>query len=182
MAAYGVATRIEQLVLLPTIGLNTATLTLAAQNGGAGLYERVRQTVRKALIYGGFMAAGGSVLLFCGAEFLMGLFTDDAAVVATGAHYLRIAAFIEYAYVILFVNTSVLQGLKRPAFALWIGLYRQLAAALAVFWLATRVWDFGLDGIWAGVFVITWSAALVAVIIARHVVGLLAAESSPTSR
>ena len=77
VAAYGVATRIEQLVLLPTIGLNTAALTLTAQNGGAGLYDRVRQTVRKALIYGGFITVGGSVLLFFGAEFLMGLFTDD---------------------------------------------------------------------------------------------------------
>ena len=97
---------------------------------------------------------------------------------ATGAHYLRIAAFIEYAYVILFVNTSVLQGLKRPAFAVWIGLYRQLAAPFAVFWLATRVWEFGLDGIWAGVFVITWSAALVAVVYARRVVSRLAAGSA----
>ncbi len=176
VAAYGVATRIEQLVLLPTIGLHTAALALAAQNGGAGLYDRVRQTVHKALIYGGFMAAGGAVLLFFGAEFLMGLFTNDIAVVATGAHYLQIAAFIEYAYVILFVNTSVLQGLKRPTFALWIGLYRQLAAPLAVFYLATRVWNFGLDGIWAGVFVITWSAALVAVVFAQRVVRGLAAR------
>ncbi len=176
VAAYGVATRIEQLVLLPTIGLNTATLTLAAQNGGAGLYGRVRQTVHKALLYGGCMVAGGAVLLFCGGEFLMGLFTDDTAVVATGAHYLRIAAFIEYAYVILFVNTSLLQGLKRPAFALWIGLYRQLAAPFTVFYLATQVWDFGLDGIWAGIFVITWSAALVAVVFAQRVVALLAAD------
>lgn len=178
VAAYGVATRIEQLVLLPTIGLNTAALTLAAQNSGAGHYQRVRQTVRTALLYGGFMTAGGSVLLYLQAESLMGLFTDDDAVVAAGAHYLRIAAFIEYAYVILFVNTSVLQGLKRPAFALWIGLYRQLVAPLTVFWLATRVWDFGLDGIWAGVFVITWSAALVAVVFARRVVGRLAAGSA----
>jgi putative MATE family efflux protein len=176
VAAYGVATRIEQLVLLPTIGLNTAALTLAAQNGGAGLYDRVRQTVHKTLIYGGFMAAGGAILLYCGAEFLMGLFTDDAAVVATGAHYLRIAAFIQYAYILLFVNTSVLQGLKKPVFALWIGLYRQLVAPFAFFWLATRVWDFGLDGIWAGVFVITWSAALVAVVFAQRMVSWLAAE------
>jgi putative MATE family efflux protein len=178
VAAYGVATRIEQLVLLPTIGLNTAALTLAAQNGGAGLYTRVRQTVHKALAYGGLVMAGGSVLLYFGASPLMGLFTDDVAVVATGAHYLRIAAFIQYAYVILFINTSVLQGLKRPAFALWIGLYRQLVAPLAFFWLATRVWDFGLDGIWAGVFVITWSAALVAVVSAQRVVERLAVAAA----
>ncbi len=178
VAAYGVATRIEQLVLLPTIGLNTACLTLAAQNGGAGHYDRVRQTVHTALTYGGFMAATGAILLYFGAEFLMQRFTDDVAVVATGAHYLRIAAFIEYAYVLLFVNTSVLQGLKKPAFALWIGLFRQIVAPVMIFWLATHVWDFGLDGIWAGIFVITWSSALVAVLFAQSVVRYLAAESA----
>jgi putative MATE family efflux protein len=178
VAAYGVATRIEQLVLLPNIGLNSAALTLAAQNGGAGRYDRVRQTVRHALTYGGLITVSGSILLFTGAEFLMRLFTEAPDVVAVGAHYLRIAAFIEYAYVILFVNTSVLQGLRKPAFALWIGLYRQLAAPFTVFWLATRVWDFGLDGIWAGVFTITWSAALVAVICARWVVGQLAGSAA----
>jgi putative MATE family efflux protein len=177
VAAYGVATRIEQMVLLPTIGLNTAALTLAAQNGGAGLFGRVRETVHRALAYGGIMTAIGGVLLYFGSDFLMTLFSDDDAVVATGAHYLRIAAFIQYAYVILFVNTSVLQGLKMPAFALWIGLYRQIVAPLAIFWLATRVWDFGPDGVWAGVFVITWSAALVAVGFAQSVVRRLAAHA-----
>ncbi len=178
VAAYGVATRIEQLVLLPTIGLNTAALTLAAQNGGAGLYQRVQQTIHKALIYGGAMTAGGAILLYFGSHFLMRLFTDDDAVVATGAHYLRIAAFIEYAYVILFVNTSVLQGLKKPAFALWIGLYRQLVAPPAIFWLTTRVWDFGPDGVWAGIFVITWSAAIIALVFAQNVVKRLTAAST----
>ena len=37
-----------------------------------------------------------------------------------------------------------------------------------LFWLATRVWDLGLDGIWYGVFGITWSAALVAVVVLAH--------------
>ncbi|MCU0962658.1 MAG: MATE family efflux transporter [Pirellulaceae bacterium] len=177
VAAYGVATRIEQLVLLPTIGLNTAVLTLAAQNGGARLFERVRQAIHTALLYGAWITAGGLVVLYFGAENLMTLFTDDTTVVATGAHYLRIAAFIQYAYVILFVNTALLQGLRKPALALWIGLYRQLAAPCMFFYLATRIWDFGLDGIWAGVFMITWSAALVAVILARRVVAWVANET-----
>lgn len=176
VAAYGVATRIEQLVLLPNIGLNTAALTLTAQNGGSGRFDRVRETVHKALIYGGMLTAAGAVALFFGAELLMRQFTADSVVVATGAHYLRIAAFIQYAYVILFVNTSVLQGLKRPAFALWIGLYRQLVAPFTFFWLATRVWTFGVDGIWAGVFLITWSAALIAVVFAQRTVARLSPD------
>jgi MATE family, multidrug efflux pump len=177
VAAYGVATRIEQIVLLPTIGLNGATLTLAAQNGGGGLFDRVRLVIRKALIYGAGMTLIGSVLLFFGAAPLMKLFTTDAEVVAIGAHYLRIAAFIQFAYVILFVNTSALQGLKKPAFALWLGLYRQLVAPFALFWLATRVWDLGLNGIWIGIFAITWSAAAAAIVLARREVNQAAREA-----
>lgn len=176
VAAYGVATRIEQIALLPTIGLNMATLTLVAQASGAGLFDRVRQVVRTALKYGGVVMVFGSALVFFGARPLMNLFSDDPAVVDIGARYLRIAAFIEHAYVLLFVNTSVLQGLKKPAFALWIGLYRQIAAPFLVFWLLTAVWGQGLYGIWWGIFGITWSAAVVAVWWAQRQVGRSEAE------
>lgn len=168
VAAYGVATRIEQILLLPAIGLNVATLALAAQNGGARRFDRVRQTVRTALAAGAVLTIGGGVLLLLLARPLMDIFTDDPAVIAIGAHYLRIAALAEFAYVILFINTSALQGLKRPALALWLGLGRQIVAPIIVFGLATRVWHVGLDGIWWGIFGITWTAALTAVVLARR--------------
>ncbi|MBK8166650.1 MAG: MATE family efflux transporter [bacterium] len=168
VAAYGVATRIEQMMLLPAIGLNVATLTLSAQNGGARRFDRVRQAVRTALGAGAVLMVCGGILLLLLARPLMDAFTDDPAVVAIGARYLRIAAFIGFAYIILFVNTSALQGLKRPALALWIGLARQIVAPVLVFGLATRVWGLGLDGIWWGIFGITWAAALAAVVLARR--------------
>jgi len=170
VAAYGVATRIEQIALLPTIGLNIATLALAAQNGGAGKLDRVVETVRSALRHGAVVMAVATLGIFFGARHLMEIFTDDPAVVAIGAPYLRIAAWVEFAYVILFVNTSALQGLKRPAFALWIGAYRQLAAPIVVFVLVTEVWDLGLFGIWWSIFAITWSAAIIAMLYAMRAV------------
>jgi len=181
VAAYGVATRIEQIALLPTIGLNMATLSLVAQAAGAGRFGRVRTIVRTALRYGGIVMVFGSALVYFGSRPLMGLFTKDPAVVAVGAPYLRIAAFIEYAYVLLFVNTSALQGLKKPAFALWIGLYRQIVAPFAVFWLLTRVWDHGLTGIWWGIFGINWTAAAVAVWWAQRQVGRSEEDAAPAA-
>ena len=116
----------------------------------------------------------GAALVFFGAGPLMRLFSEDAEVVAIGVKYLRIAAFVEHAYVFLFINTSLLQGLKKPAFALWIGLYRQLVMPPLLFYMATRVLDLGLTGIWWGIFIITWSAALVAIIYARNTVDKMA--------
>jgi putative MATE family efflux protein len=174
VAAYGVATRIEQIVLLPALGLNVAVLTLTAQNFGARKFARVKSTVRHAAAYGAVILVFGTALIFFGARLLMDAFTDDLEVIAIGTHYLRIAAFIEYAYVLLFLNTAVLQGLKKPMFSLWIGCYRQLAAPFLVFGVASQAFGWGVDGVWWGVFGITWSAAAFSVFYARRQVNRLA--------
>jgi putative MATE family efflux protein len=174
VAAYGVATRVEQIVLLPTIGLNIATLTMVAQNNGARLFQRVRETLTTALRYGAMVMGFGTVVVFLLARRLMALFTSDPAVVETGTTYLRIAAFIFYAYVILYVHVAALQGTKRPLFALWIGLFRQILAPVAVFSLLT---SFGLVGIWWGIFGINWTAAFITIGYARLVLGRIIREA-----
>ena len=178
VAAYGIAMRVEQMVLVPTIGLNVATLTLVAQNNGARLFGRVRETVNTALVYGGVLMAGGTILVFALARPLMGLFTGDGTVIRMGTDYLRIDAFVLYAYVILFVTVAALQGLKRPAYALWIGLYRQIAAPVLVFWVMIRVLDLGLTSVWWGIFGITWSAALFTMFYGRRVFDRVAADQT----
>ncbi|MFK7875664.1 MAG: MATE family efflux transporter, partial [Paracoccaceae bacterium] len=46
IAAYGVALRIEQILLLPILGMTGALLPIAGQNFGAKDYDRVRAAVR----------------------------------------------------------------------------------------------------------------------------------------
>jgi putative MATE family efflux protein len=167
VAAYGIATRVEQMALLPTIGLNTATLTVVAQNNGAGLFHRIRETVNRSLQYGGFLMGLGTLAVFLFASRLMGLFTEDGRVVEIGSTYLKIDAFVFYAYVILFVYVSALQGVKRPMYAIWIGISRQIVAPVIVFFLLTHVLSFGLLGIWWGIFSITWGAALFTIFYGR---------------
>jgi Na+-driven multidrug efflux pump len=160
VAAYGIATRIEQVILLPTIGLNYAVLTLVGQNFGAGLASRVQTAWRTCLAYGlGLMAIGGAVLYFArGAA--MRWFTADATVVSHGTDYLGIASITLCAYPILFVTVFMLQGLKKPAFGLWMGLYRQIVAPVIVFHLLGFVLGWQLWGIWWGICLVTWSGAL----------------------
>jgi len=162
VAAYGIATRIEQMVLLPTIGLNFAVLSLSGQNFGAGLPHRVREAWLTNVRYGlGLMLAGGA-LVFALRGPALRQFTTDAAVLSRGADYLGIAALTLPAYPILFVTVFMLQGLKRPAYGLWMGLYRQILAPLVVFHLLAFTLGWGLWGVWWGISMVTWSAALFA--------------------
>jgi putative MATE family efflux protein len=171
VAAYGIAMRVEQIVLIPTIGLNIATLTLVAQNNGAGLFHRVQEAMGTALRYGGIIMTFGTIGVFALARPWMSFFTDDGKVIEMGATYLRIDALVLYAYVLLFVHVAAMQGIKRPMFALWIGFYRQLVAPGVVFYVLTCSLDFGLLGIWWGIFAITWSAAVFTLFYVRRALG-----------
>ncbi len=160
VAAYGIATRIEQIALLPSFGLNIAALTIVGQNNGAKKFDRVRETVNKSILYGIAIMAIGTVGVFCFAKPLMGVFSTDPVVMSIGATYLRIAAFVFQAYIILYVSVSCLQGMKKPLYAIWIGLYRQLAAPLLIFFGLVHLLGFGIVSVFWGIFGITWSAAL----------------------
>ena len=162
VAAYGIATRIEQIALLPVMGLNVATLALVAQNNGAGNLERVVETFVKAIKAGVILMSVGTAALVVCARPLLGLFTKDPAVIGVGVSYLRIEAFVLIAYVILYTSVSVLQGLKRPKFPLAIGMLRQIILPLPVFYLLSVALGWGLYGIWWGIFFVTWGAACIA--------------------
>lgn len=171
VAAYGIGLRIEQIVLLPAIGLNIASLSIVAQNNGARLFTRIAETRKKALKYGAVIMGIGTVTVFVFAKYLMAVFTDDMTVIEIGKTYLRVDSLVLYAYVVVFVNIAVLQGMKRPMFGLVIGVYRQVIAPLTVFYLLIEMLDLGLLGIWWGFFCITWSAAFIALFYTRHALG-----------
>lgn len=169
VAAYGIATRIEQIILLPIIGITIAALSIIGQNNGAGKIDRVVETYRLCMRYSIIVMLVGAVIMFFVRRPLMAFFTKDENVVAIGTHYLFIASFISVAYAILSIAVSSLQGIKRPMYAVWIGLYRQIFAPVIVFYVLTKIFPLGIDGIWWGIFGITWSAAIFTAIYANRI-------------
>jgi putative MATE family efflux protein len=169
VAAYGIATRVEQIALLPTIGLTIAALTIIGQNNGAKRYDRVKETLFTCLRYGVTVMVFGAIAVFFLRKIVMSFFTGNSEVVAIGSHYLIFAAITFLAYPLLFISVSALQGMKRPMYPLWIGLYRQIIAPIIVFYILTHVFNLGISGIWLGVVLITWSAALITLAYVRFV-------------
>jgi len=162
VAASGIATRIEQIVLMPAIGLNAAVLSIVGQNHGASLHHRVREAWTTNVKIGAVLMALGGALVWVGRDAAMRLFTHDPAVISDGRDYLLMSSVTLAAYPILFVTVFAMQGIKRPAYGLWIGLYRQVAAPLIVFNGLAFGLGWGLWGVWWGISLVTWSAALFA--------------------
>jgi putative MATE family efflux protein len=160
IASYGASVRIEQIALLPALGLNIAVLTLVGQNFGANQFLRMNETIIKSLKIGIIMMIIGGIFLYIFSPLLVGLFNSDENVIRIGVRYLRIQVFTLSSYVILNIFTSFLQGIKKPNFIIIIGVYRQVLPFL-IFYLLGYHYNLGLDGVWFGILAINWSAAII---------------------
>ena len=160
VAAYGIATRIEQLVLLPTIGLNVAALTIAAQNLGAGFPQRIFNAWKLNIIYGLSTILVGIIGVAVFTEPLMKIFTSDPGVILIGTQYLRVGILFFFAYIFLNISVSTLQGIRKPMYAIFVGAYRQFLLPLPLFILLAEHMGMGIKGIWWGIFFANWSAAI----------------------
>jgi MATE family, multidrug efflux pump len=137
-----------------------AVLAIVSQNNGALQFERIHQTLRTSLYYGGIVSVIGMLLLLGGAEFWMGLFSEDVNVIKEGALYLRIEAFILFPFVIIFVHLAMLQGIEKPNFIFYISIFRQIVAPLVLLSLVTY-FTLGLVWIWLSIaFIVTFSALM----------------------
>lgn len=157
IAAYGAAVRIEQLVLLPTLGLNVAVLSIVGQNFGAGNFERIMQARALVTKVGVAIMLFGVVVIYPASPYLIQIFNGDPVVIQAGTTYLRIEVFAFLTYVFLNMNISVLQGIKKPNFALWIGMFRQFLPFVLFYFLGTTL-NMGILGVWWGIVIINWTA------------------------
>lgn len=181
MAAYGIALRIEQLILLPTIGINIAVLSMTGVNFGAGLHERVREIYRTGILMALSLMLVGGVVLVIFAGPVMDLFTADEEVRAIGKTYLYFEAAILPAYALTFLSAAALQGLKRPEVTLYFNIIRQVVAQLLLFWLVVDVMDADITGLWWSVLAINWLLGLAIMLVAHRVVARSSTVEPPLS-
>ena len=163
-AGYGAALRVEQVFLLPVIGLNTAVLSIGGQNFGAKAYNRIRELYTKALFFGiSFMTVAG-VIIFFGAEFFVSLFTDNQEAVMSGAIYLKVAALIGPIYPVFFITTAVFQAVKKPLYSLYLSILRLTAFPFLSLWYVINIRGGDYQDIFYTIMVTNWAMGIAVLI------------------
>ncbi len=92
IAGYGIASRLDMLLVPVMFGFGTAAITLVGTNLGAGNVVRARRVaIVNVLLVAGVVGLVGMVASFF-PQLWLGLFTSDSAVMAVGAQYLHVVA------------------------------------------------------------------------------------------
>lgn len=105
-AGYTIAVRIIIVTILPSWGLGGAAATLMGQNLGAGKPERSEKAVWTCALYNMIFLGIVSAVFVIWADALVGIFSNDPAVIAVGTSALRwiSSTYVLYAYGMVIVQ------------------------------------------------------------------------------
>ena len=153
VAGATIAMRIMMFTLMPAWGMSNAAATLVGQNLGAGEPARAEAAVwRIGWMNMGFTLAV-SVAFFVWHDAIVGLFTDDAAVIAIGGEWLSILAYSYFVYGWWMVAVQAFNGAGDTMTPTWINLVFFWLIQIPLSWALALPLGWAHTGVFWGVFV-----------------------------
>lgn len=148
VAAFGVAGRIETLLMIGILGVSSALTPFIAQNVGARRRERVEQ----AIVFGGkastYLGIAVALILFVSIRPLAALFSENPTIIRQTSQYFYIVSLSYCLYGLYLVTAAIFNGLALTMEALRISFVKSLFFTIPLTWIASY---WGVIGIFAGV-------------------------------
>ncbi len=146
VAGYGVASRIESFALVALGALSTTLAPFAGQNWGARKLDRLNRALDLSFSFAWLWGLSMAVLMWFGADRIIGWFTTEVLAVESAKHYLHIVPITLGLLGAIMITSSAANGIGTPLPAMIMTFSRLVVVYLPLAWLLPR-W-FGLDGIY----------------------------------
>lgn len=177
VAGFGVASRIESMMLVVYYAMSAIIGPFVGQNFSAGEEERILRALRLCTVF--CLASGFTIALVLAAasNFLPGLFSDDPDVTGVARTFLRIAPIGYGTYGMVMVMNATFNGLGRPLPAVAISVGRMLVLYVPL--AAVGMYYFAAPGMFAAYAVANIVAGLAAYAWALRTVRITCAGRLP---
>lgn len=169
LAAFGAASKVDQIAHLPAMSLGLAVSTLAGQNIGAGRLDRVKDVYKWGSILTASITGLITLFVYLFPHTIIELFLDknnkalmsqNLEVLSIGTRYLYIVGVSYIPFALMFITNGILRGagdtippLIFSIAALWV-----LRVPLA--YILSKHTNLGTDGIWIAI-AISYIATLI---------------------
>ena len=156
IAGYNVAGRIDMMLTMVLISVSGSIGPLVGQNWGAGHFDRAREAITLSIRFCLAWGVTGFLFMWFGAEFMVGLISDDASVVKAAVEYMLIISLSIGFMGWLQVCSSVFNALGRPFPPLALSVLRGLVVYVPLAVLGNE---------WLGYTGVFWATAATNVIL-----------------
>lgn len=142
IAGFGVATRIEAMVMMIIFALAMSVAPFVGQNWEAGHYDRVKKALRLANGFSLLWGLLAFVLLASAAEQLVSLINDDPGVVAAASVYLIIVPVSIGFMGVMMTATQSFNALGKPMPPLVMSILQMLVIYLPLALIGDYLWGY----------------------------------------
>ncbi|RYE75733.1 MAG: MATE family efflux transporter [Myxococcales bacterium] len=145
-AAYGATMQLWNYIQMPAVAIGMAVSSMAAQNVGAGRWDRVGSVARAGVICNCLMTGTLAIVIYLLDEQALGLFLNEPAAVAIGVHLNAIGVWSFLFFGVSMVLSGVVRatGSVLPPLAILavalLGLRVPFALALRERWHEDAIW------------------------------------------
>src|SRR5262247_68509 len=146
-AGFGIGARVMQSLFLPVMALSFAVAPVVGQNFGGRLADRVRHSVYSAIGIASLMMVLLTLIAYLAPGTLIRVFSDDPRVIAFGSEYIRIVSLNFISVGIVFVTSSIFQGIGNTLPPLLSSMTRLILFALPAL-LISRTPGFEIRYVW----------------------------------
>jgi putative MATE family efflux protein len=159
IAGFGIGYRIEQVMLLPIFGINTAVLAIVSNNFGAMKYYRVKDSFYLSLKYAYILSIFGVFILAIFSYDISSFFSDDALVLKYASLFIMIDSLTFFAYATIFVSIATLQGVSKVKMIFIISIFRQIILPLFLFYFITNYLQLPVEYLFICILLINYLSA-----------------------
>ena len=147
-AAHAIAITAEEIFYIPGYGMMAATSTMIGNAIGEGNEKKERDVKLAAIGIIFLLMCVSGLLLFVGAEFMMGIFTEDKQVIAMGAKLLRMVAFTEPVFGTSAVMEGIYNGMGHTRYPLLVELVSMWGVRIVGAFICVRFLGLGITAVW----------------------------------
>ncbi|SEB38349.1 putative efflux protein, MATE family [Tenacibaculum sp. MAR_2009_124] len=146
ISVYGIINRIMMFILSPVLGVMQAFLPVAGFNIGAKNALRVKETVKKSILFGTGVATFIFVIVLIFSKPLVGIFTNDKELLNLTPKALVIAFLATPVITIQLIGSAYFQAAGRALPALMLTLLKQGFCLIPLVYLLPKF--YGVNGVW----------------------------------
>ncbi len=146
IGAMAIIQAITSFLIMPIFGINQGAQPILGYNYGAQKYDRVIETLYKAIFTATIICVGGFILVRFFGGFLIGIFTKNQELRNLTLHGLRIFTLALPLDGYQIVSSAYFQAVGKPKMSFFMGLLRQVILMIPCLFILSHF--FGLNGIW----------------------------------
>jgi len=146
IAVYGIISRVLMFALFPVMGIAQGFMPILGYNYGANKFPRVRETIKKSMLYASILALIVFIFIMIFPKELVNVFTSDLAILEQTPNALRTVFLVTPLIAIQLIGSAYFQAVGKAKMALLLTLTKQGFFLIPLILILPQF--YGLAGIW----------------------------------